>query len=84
MLSTRVGATSSPMSASRTTLAISAGAYSVLSGTTTRADPGHREPPDDPFDAVGEEQADAAALADALGQQPAGEVGRALLRLSRR
>ena len=35
MFNTRLGAANSPMSASRTTLASSAGAYSVLNGTAS-------------------------------------------------
>ena len=49
-----------------------------------RADAGRREPPDDPLDAVGEEQSDAGALADPVAKQPARDVRRALLRLADR
>ena len=69
------------MSASRSTLASSAGVYSVLSGTASapiRDTASHQTIQSTP---LAKNRPDPAALADALAQQPARDVRRALLGL---
>ena len=71
MSSTRSGAISIPMSASRTTLAISAGVYIVLSGTATapiRDTASHQTTQSTP---LGKNSPTRVPFADALVEQPA-------------
>ena len=71
------------MSASRNTFASSAGAYSVLSGTASapiRDTASHQMIQSMP---LAKNRPDAAALTDALAQQPAGDVRRACCGLAR-
>ena len=81
MSSTLLGATSSPMSASRSTLAISAGVYIVLSGTASapiRDTASHQMTQSTP---LGKNSPTRVPLPTPCMEQPARDVRRTLLRL---